>query len=83
MANTKTATSVDNDAVVRRLYAQGQVEAGQCGAFWRRRNWHSGYVPPAGYGWYTPLFRVHPLLGAARSFLAQQRKPWGKYLKGR
>lgn len=81
MANTKTETSVDNDAIVRRLYAQG--------------NWKLDSVAHFG-GDETGIADMcllrdadgHPFIpgasiaGAARSFLAQQSLPWTKYRDG-
>ena len=81
MANTKPATSVDNDAVVRRLYAQGTWKLDSVAHFGGDETGIADMclLRDADGSLFIPAASI---AGAARSFLAQQRKPWGKYLKG-
>ena len=81
MVNTKTTTSVNNDAVVRRLYARGKWklnsvahfggdETGMADMCLLRNAEGHPFIPSAS------------IAGAARSFLAQQSLPWTEYRDG-
>ena len=81
MANTKTATSVDNDAVVRRLYAQGMWNLDSVAHFGGDETGIADMCLLRDADGH-PFIPAASIAGAARSFLAQQSLPWKKYQKG-
>ena len=81
MANTKPATSVDNDAVVRRLYAQGTWKLDSVAHFGGDETGIADMCLLRDADG-KPFIPGASIAGAARSFLAQQGLPWEKYQKG-
>lgn len=77
MANTKTATSVD-DAVVRRLYAQGKWKLDSVAHFGGDETGIADMCLLRDADGH-PFIPAASIAGAARSFLAQQILPWEKY----
>ena len=81
MANTKTATAVNNDAVVRRLYAQGKWKLDSVAHFGGDETGIADMCLLRDADG-QPFIPGASIAGAARSFLAQQSLPWEKYQKG-
>ena len=81
MANTKTATSVVNDSIVRRLYAQGTWKLDSVAHFGGDETGMADMclLKDADGRLFIPGTSI---AGAARSFLAQQSLPWTKYRDG-
>jgi len=81
MANTKTTTSVDNDAVVRRLYARGKWKLNSVAHFGGDETGIADMSllrDTEGH----PFIPGASIAGATRSFLAQQSLPWAEYRDG-
>ena len=81
MANTKTATSVDNDAIVRRLYAQGKWKLDSVAHFGGDETGIADMCLLRDADG-QPFIPGASIAGAARSFLAQQSLPWVEYQEG-
>ena len=81
MENTKTEISVDNDAVVRRLYAQGTWKLDSVAHFGGDETGIADMCLLRDADGH-PFIPAASIAGAARSFLAQQILPWEKYQKG-
>lgn len=81
MANTKTATSVDNDAVVRRLYALGTWKLDSVAHFGGDETGIADMCLLRDADG-KPFIPGASIAGAARSFLAQQSLPWTEYRDG-
>lgn len=78
MANTTTSKSVPKDAVVRRLYAQGTWKLESVAHFGGDETGIADMCLLQGAD-NKPFIPGASIAGAARSFLAQQRKPWTEY----
>ena len=81
MVDTKTTTSVDNDAVVRRLYAQGKWKLDSVAHFGGDETGIADMCLLRDADG-QPFIPGASIAGAARSFLAQQSLPWEKYQRG-
>ena len=78
MANTKTATSVAEDAVVRRLYARGRWKLGSVAHFGGDETGIADMCLLRDADGH-PFIPAASIAGAARSFLARQSLPWSQY----
>ena len=81
MGNTTTSKSTADDVVMRRLYARGTWKLNSVAHFGGKETGVADMCLLQDADG-KPFIPGTSIAGAARSFLAQQRKPWRKYKEG-